>query len=211
MKTKIKALDPETENLEIIEEAAERLKKGEPIIFPTETVYGLAALYSSENALEKIYKIKGRDFNKTLPVMISRTKMLSKIVQNISDSAQKLIDKFWPGPLTIIFQAKPGLSQWITSETQTIGIRLPSHPIPLAVIDAIHEPLAVTSANLSGKPSPKTAEDALEQLKGKIPLILDGGRSNIGLESTIVSCEKKEIKILRIGAVSEKDIQKALS
>lgn len=191
----------------LIELAASLLKEENAIAFPTETVYGLGADASSRTGLLAIYEIKGRPKDKPLPIMIANLGMLEAWVREISPNAKQLMENFWPGPLTLILPAKPRLSPILTAGKSTLAVRFPNHPIPIALIREIGGPLAVTSANVSGRPSPVTAVEVMNQLSGKIPLILDGGRCMHGRESTIVDCTTEEIRILRQGAIPKTDIE----
>jgi len=142
--------------------------------------------------------------------MISDLKMLHLVSENIPSEAKRLMIRFWPGPLTLVLRAKPSLSLILTAGKKTVAVRFPDHPVPLRLIAAMGSPLAATSANRSEEPSPKTAGEAALQLSGKVPLILDGGSSRYGTESTIVECTGSDPIILRSGALSAQKIKTAL-
>lgn len=199
MLTRIVKVNPEAPDESTLREAVKRLNQGNPIAFPTETVYGLGVSARSPKGIEAIYSIKGRSKEKPLQLMISNLEMLKKIVRSIPESAYPLIEKYWPGPLTIIFRANAAFSA--SSGLATVAVRFPNHPVPLAIIERLGNPMAATSANLSGNLSVRNAGDVVRQLDGKIPLILDGGSCSIGKESTIVDVTGEKIKILRIGAI----------
>lgn len=190
-----------------IKEAALWINKGEVVAFPTETVYGLGANALSDKAIAKIYEAKGRPSDNPLIVHISNKNQLNKLVKNIPDTAQKLIDTFWPGPLTIIFESNGAVSEKVTAGLETVAIRMPDHPVALALIEASAVPLAAPSANLSGKPSPTKAEHVLHDLNGRIAGVLDGGATGVGLESTVLDCTGTPPMILRPGGVTKEELE----
>lgn len=198
------------ENLEeAAKQAAKRLLAGEIVGLPTETVYGLAANVYDIDAIRKIFKVKGRPQDNPLIVHISDFVMF-KDVAEITEDATALAKKFWPGPLTIVLKKKPPISTVITSGLDTVAVRMPSHPVAEAVISAAGVPLAAPSANLSGKPSTTSAQHVYEDLNGKIPLILDGGPSEVGVESTVISLTGERPTVLRPGIVSLEEIAEIL-
>ena len=185
-----------------ISEAGELIKRGELAAFPTETVYGLGANAFDPIACKKVFAIKKRPSDKPLSLLVSDMEMIRQLTF-ISPKAERLIKKFMPGPLTLILPAR--------SEKTTIGIRMPDHAIALALIRAAGLPIAAPSANLSGRPSPKTAAEVLNDLGGKIPLILDGGECRLGIASTIVDVSTDELKIIRAGAIDRRAIDDAVN
>jgi L-threonylcarbamoyladenylate synthase len=190
-----------------IKQAAELLKRDEVIAFPTETVYGLGGNALSTAAVEKIFKAKGRPSDNPLIVHISEKAQLSELVTTIPPIAEKLIDEFWPGPLTLIFEAKEKLvSDKVTAGLSTIAVRMPDHPIALALIRESGLPLAAPSANLSGKPSPTTAKHVWDDLNGRIAGLVDGGATGVGLESTVVDCTDHIPIILRPGGITKEQL-----
>ena len=192
-------------------EAANEIKRDEVVAFPTETVYGLGANASSDEAIHKIYRAKGRPSDNPLIVHISSIEQLVDIVDEIPVKAQQLIEAFWPGPLTIIFKKKPNkLSDQVTAGLDTVGVRMPNNEVALALIEAAGVPVAAPSANRSGKPSPTKASHVFQDLKGKISGILDGGSAGVGLESTVIDCTKDIPIILRPGGISEEQIMKVI-
>lgn len=208
--TTVIKIDPMKPDEEVIAQASLLLKEGEAIAFPTETVYGLGSSAFSKQGIKALYAIKNRPKNKAIPVMISNLGMLDFLVEEIPSSAKALMENFWPGPLTIIFPAKRSLSSPLLGGGSTVAIRYPDHPVPIYLMQKLQQPLAVTSANLSGNPAPKTAPEALTDIEGRIPLLIDGGRSPLSGESTIVDCTQNKIRIVRAGALSTERIQTAI-
>ena len=192
------------------ERAAELLGRGEIVAIPTETVYGLAASIYSEKALREVYSVKGRPQDNPVIVHISSMDMLDGIVEEVPDEALLLAEKFWPGPLTMIFRKTRKVSNTITCGMDTVAVRYPSHPVAHAVIEAAGVPLAAPSANLSGKPSPTSAEHCVHDLWGKVPLIIDGGQCEVGVESTVVSMTGDHPVILRPGIISLEQIRELI-
>ena len=185
------------------------LQRGGLVAFPTDTVYGVGALAFDATAVESIYSAKDRPVEKAIPVLIGGPEDLAKVTRGISPIAAKLAARFWPGPLTLIVPKNPDLPE-VVSATLTVGVRVPDHPVARALLRAAG-PMAVTSANISGEASPKTAEAVSRQLNGRIPLILDGGETPGGIPSTVVNCLGTEPVILRKGPVTLKDIQFVLA
>lgn len=186
----------------------ETLKSGGVAAFPTDTVYGLAADAFNDAAIQQLFEAKGRDFNKAIAVLVGDLKQVFLLTEELPDAATTLINHFWPGGLTLIVTKRPNLPPSL-SPTPTIGIRMPDHPLALMLLQEFG-PLATTSANLAGGKNPQTADDVLEQLDGRIPLILDGGACKGGIPSTIVDCTRNPIAILRYGAIEEGAIHSAL-
>ncbi|WP_453992972.1 L-threonylcarbamoyladenylate synthase [Bacillus nitroreducens] len=211
MDTKQWVVDKYQHNLEScpqIDEAASLLRKNEVVAFPTETVYGLGANALTDEAVAKIYEAKGRPSDNPLIVHISTIGQLSKIVQEIPEHAERLIEKFWPGPLTLVLKRKhDAVSNMVTAGLDTVAVRMPNHPIALALITASGLPLAAPSANLSGKPSPTLAKHVADDLTGKIAGILDGGATGVGLESTVLDCSGEVPVILRPGGVTKEQLE----
>lgn len=192
-------------------EAAELLKKGEVVALPTETVYGLAADALNSAAVKKIFQAKGRPQDNPLIVHISAQSQLEQLTPGkISAKARKLMDKFWPGPLTIIFPKKEKVPKTTSAGLETIAVRMPAHPLMLAVIDLSGLALAAPSANTSGFPSPTRAEHVYNDLKGKIPLILDGAFCHFGVESTVVDLSGDQVRVLRPGGISREELSQFL-
>lgn len=191
-RTTVIKIDPKNPEREAIKEAAAVIKNGGLVAFPTETIYGLGADYFNENALNRLYEVKERPRNKPFTALISDLKALDRLSCEISERAGGLIKKFWPGPLTLIFNTKDGAR---------VGARMPSNKIALAFIAACGAPIAAPSANISGKKPPANAAEVLLGFDGKIDLILDGGKTEIGVESTVLDVSAEPYKILREGAI----------
>jgi L-threonylcarbamoyladenylate synthase len=184
------------------------LRSGGLVAFPTDTVYGVGALAFDEAAVKSIFTAKDRPPEKAIPVLIADTADLEKVSLKIPETAVRLAMRFWPGPLTLVLVKHPDLPENVSS-TATVGVRVPDQPVARALLRAAG-PLAVTSANLSGGPSPTTAEEVLAQLGGRIALIIDGGKTPGGVPSTVVDCVGAEVRILRQGPVSEGEIRDVL-
>lgn len=192
-------IDPKNPDKGIIDSAAKAIREGALVVFPTETVYGIAANLLDNKAIGNLYKIKNRPFDKPFTVHISDIKIIRKMGCKVTEEAKALIDKFWPGPLTIILRSKSG---------KTIGFRMPANRIALELIRASGVPIAAPSANLSGEKAPTSAQDALKNLDGKVDIILDGGKTDIGVESTVIDLTSMPPRILREGSIKAEDLKK---
>ena len=181
---------------EILNKAANIIKSGGLVVFPTETVYGLGANVFDEKALAKIFSAKGRPSDNPIIVHISEKNQLEELVNNITENQKKLIETFWPGPLTIIFEKKDTISNIVSGGLPTIAIRMPSNIFAQELIQLTGVPIAAPSANISGRPSGTTGEHIYEELTGKVDMIIDAGFSDIGVESTVVKINKGQILIL---------------
>lgn len=204
--TKLVKIDPNNIDLENIEEAVYFLEKGELVAFPTETVYGLGGDGLSTKACEKIFLTKGRPADNPLILHISQDYPLENIIDKIPKEGKIIMDHLWPGPLTLVFHRKDIVPDVVTAGGNTVAIRMPSHPIALSLIEKFGKPIAAPSANISGRPSPTKALDVLEDLENKIPMIIDGGESRIGIESTVLDLTEKPYKILRPGYFDVEDL-----
>jgi L-threonylcarbamoyladenylate synthase len=211
VKTKFWTVDKLVDNLQVypqIIQSAQMLRNNEAVAFPTETVYGLGANAKSDEAVEKIFKAKGRPSDNPLIVHIASVAQLTEMVKEIPEKADKLINVFWPGPLTLIFKKKPGvLSELVTAGLDTVAVRMPDHPVASSLIRESGLPIAAPSANTSGRPSPTTAGHVKEDLAGKISAIVDGGATGVGLESTVLDCTEETPVILRPGGVTREEIE----
>lgn len=192
-----------------IEQALRILRAGGLAAFPTDTVYGLGALAFDGPAVESIYAAKDRPVEKAIPILIADADDLDKVAVDIPPMARILAARFWPGPLTLVVPKQPTLPEAI-SATTTVAVRIPDHPVARALLRAAG-PMAVTSANLSGQPSPVEAEEVLRQLNGRIPLVLDGGVTPGGVPSTLVDCLGAEPVLLREGPLTKEQILAALT
>ena len=192
-----------------IDHAAALLRDAGLVAFPTDTVYGLAAAIDEPRAIRRLFETKGRPEEKAVPVLLADISALSQVASDVSPEMARLAEVFWPGPLTLVV---PKLD-WLPAELSalaTIGVRVPDHPLALALLRATG-PLAVTSANRSAGPDCLTAQAVMEQLEGQIELVVDGGRVPGGTPSTVVSLEAGELIVLRQGPVSQAALQAALS
>lgn len=190
--------------------AARILREDGVVAIPTETVYGLAANALSDAAVKKIFEAKGRPQDNPLISHISSLDMLPLIASDVPDAARRLAEAFWPGPLTMILPRGGRVADSVCAGLGTAAVRMPSHPAARAVIEACGFPLAAPSANLSGSPSPTTAADVLADMNGRIPLILDGGASDVGVESTVVSLTGAAPMLLRPGRVTKEQLEQVL-
>lgn len=195
--TKILPFDRES-----VAEAAELLANRRVVAIPTETVYGLAANALDDWSVKNIFRVKGRPQDNPLIVHIASMKMLPPLVREIPEIANRLAERFWGGPLTMIFPKSKLISDTVSGGLDTVAIRMPASEAALAIIKKCGFPLAAPSANLSGKPSPTTAMHVYEDLNGKIPLIIDGGECSVGVESTVVCFKDGKIRILRPGGIT---------
>jgi len=205
MKTKLLRTRPAD-----IAEAGGLLAAGQVVAIPTETVYGLAANALDGDAVLRIFEAKGRPQDNPLIVHISALEQLEYLAEDLSPAVYQMAEHFWPGPLTMVVKKKAVISDRTSAGLDTVGIRMPSHPVARAIIDAAGVPLAAPSANTSGKPSPTTARDVLDDMNGKIPAIVDGGACSVGVESTVVDMTGDWPQILRPGAITEEMIAEAM-
>lgn len=210
METKIVKINPLRPDGAKIRRAAEIIKRGRLVAFPTETVYGLGADALNRRAVKKIFRAKGRPADDPLIVHIASREDLFKIAVNIPPEAGILAKKFWPGPLTLIFKKRKIVSGEVTAGLNTVAVRMPDHAIALRLIKAAGTPVAAPSANLFGKSSPTRAEHVIKDLDGKIEMILDGGPTKIGVESTVLDLTVSPPVILRPGGLTLEKIKKFL-
>lgn len=210
METKLRRLDGQRPDPAILTEAGDIIKRGGLVAFPTETVYGLGGDALNPEASQKIYAAKGRPSDNPLIVHIARKPDLYEIVSEVSEQAEKLMEKFWPGPLTLIFSKKDKVPMETTGGLSTVAVRMPGDPVASAFIQAAGGFVAAPSANVSGRPSPTTAAHVMEDLKGRIEMILDGGQAVIGLESTIVDVSVPGPVILRPGFITRQMLEEAV-
>jgi L-threonylcarbamoyladenylate synthase len=208
---KTQYLQVDTRNPEpaIIEQAARYIRAGKLVAFPTETVYGLGADTFQPSAVEKIFLAKGRPTASPLLVHVSNMAQVKKLTMEVSVIAKKLMDRFWPGPLSIILPALPTVPDIVRNGQLGVGLRMPSHPVALALIEATG-PLAAPSANLYGRPSPTNAEHVWQDLDGKIAAVLDAGDTGAGMESTVIDLTSERCKVLRRGGTSVEALEQFL-
>lgn len=197
-------------NTESIDRAAALLRVGEVVGIPTETVYGLAANAFDAKAVAKIFKAKGRPQDNPLIVHISAFEEIRELVSAVPEAAKKLADAFWPGPLTIILPKSSRIPDAVSAGLPSVAVRMPSHSVARAVIARAGVPLAAPSANLSGSPSPTNAKTVFDDMQGRIPLILDGGGSRVGVESTVITLCTEVPRVLRPGGVTVEQLRAVL-
>jgi len=194
-------------NDESLSRAGELIRAGGLVAFPTETVYGLGANALDADAVRRIFEAKGRPGDNPLIVHISRVDQLSPLITGApSPAARALMDACWPGPMTLIFPKSPAVPAEVTAGLDTVAVRFPVHPAARSLIEAARRPIAAPSANRSGRPSPTTAAHVLEDMDGRVPLILDGGACAVGLESTVIDVTGDPPRILRPGGVTPERI-----
>lgn len=210
MNTKVAFMDEKHIDTQLLEEAGRLIKQGELVAFPTETVYGLGGDALHADSARKIYAAKGRPSDNPLIIHISKWEDIYHICRDIPEAAKKLADAFWPGPLTMIFKKQDIVPMETTGGLDTVAVRLPSHGVARAFIEAAGGYVAAPSANVSGRPSPTLAKYVLEDMDGKIPLIIDGGAVGIGVESTIVDLTEETPVILRPGYVTHEMLQEVI-
>ena len=203
MNTTVVTVDKEHPDRKVIEEAGRILKSGGLVAFPTETVYGLGGDGLNPGSSQKIYLAKGRPSDNPLIIHIADLESLDKIVRRIPEKARRMAEAFWPGPLTMIFEKSGAVPYETTGGLESVAVRMPSHPVAMALIKAGGGYVAAPSANTSGRPSPTQASHVREDLEGKIDMIIDGGSVGIGLESTIVDFTEEEPVILRPGYINQ--------
>jgi len=193
---------------DVLKRAVEVLNNGGIVAFPTETFYGLGARFDKEVSLKRLYELKKRPEEKPMPLIIGERKLLSMIAEPVNETAELLMDKFWPGPLTLILPAIDGLSSYLTAGTGTVAIRIPGESFALYLAKEAGFPITATSANPSGMPPAGTADAVIKYFGEKIDLIIDGGKTAGGLPSTIVDVTNKEIKILREGVIKRSALER---
>jgi L-threonylcarbamoyladenylate synthase len=200
----ISAGQPET-----LQKAVDLLKEGNPVAFPTDTVYGLGVLAFDQRGIDQLYAVKQRNSLKAIPILLANPAELAQVTAGMGGIALRLAQRFWPGPLTLVVPRHPGLPPNLSPQP-TVGVRMPDHPVALSLL-RLTGPLAVTSANQSGSESAATAQEVFAQLGGRIHVILDGGRTPGGLPSTVVDCTGPEPVILRPGSIGMPELLATLS
>lgn len=208
IKTSVVYIDKENIDIERLEKSARILKNGGTVTFPTETVYGLGANALDEDAVKKIFEAKGRPSDNPLIIHIARYEDIHKLIRELPEKAEKLINAFWPGPLTLIFKKASIVPKIVTGGLDTVAIRMPAHPIAKALIELSKVPVAAPSANISGKPSPTKETHVLKDLKGRVNSIICGGDVDVGVESTVVDITMDTPMILRPGGVTKERLEK---
>lgn len=187
---------------EIIDEAVAMLKNDRVVAYPTETLYGLAVDVTSDRAVKHLYDLKRRDYGLPVAILVADMQMLQEYVDSISDSARTLIKQFWPGPLTILFEAGPKISKGLMTNTGKIGIRISSHPVATALVRSFGKPITTTSANLSGYPPSLQVKHVTKYFGDKIDCIIDGGECHPSRGSTVVDVADETMAIIREGEIA---------
>jgi L-threonylcarbamoyladenylate synthase len=186
------------------------LRRGDVIVFPTETLYGLGADALNFTAVEKVFQLKGRDPNNPFPVLVSDRSMLNLLVENISPLAEKMIERFWPGPLTLVLPARENIPPPLVNSTGAIGVRISNQPIASEIVRMLGRPLTATSANPSGQPPAQTLAQARDYFSGKIEIFIDGGALTSKTGSTVAAVVGNKIKIIRAGEIAKSELERAL-
>ncbi len=204
--TQIIRIDPQQPSPQSLISAVEILRAGGVVVYPTETFYGLGVDALNQKAIKKVFTIKGRSFAQPLLILIPEQDYLPRYVTEVSEKARRLMEHFWPGPLTMVFSASPQLPSILTAGTKKIAIRISPHPIARALTSAFAGPLTSTSANISGEQSPATAKEVFSHLGGMIDLIIDGGKTPGQMPSTIVDVTFSPPQLVREGVVPFSEI-----
>ncbi|WP_432667660.1 L-threonylcarbamoyladenylate synthase [Wukongibacter baidiensis] len=210
MKTMIVDIDKENIDIDKLSYGAEILRGGGTVIFPTETVYGLGANALDEDAVKKIFKAKGRPSDNPLILHIAKYEDLKQLVLEIPQNAERIINEFWPGPLTLIFNKSSIVPTIATGGLDTVAIRMPAHPIAKSLIELAEVPVAAPSANLSGKPSPTKEKHVKSDMMGRVDAIICGGDAAVGVESTVLDITSDVPMILRPGGVTKEDLERVI-
>lgn len=197
-------------DLDKLKEISQIIRNGGIVVFPTETVYGIGTNGLNKEAISRLYEVKQRPINKPISLLVSSIEMAEMVAKDISDMEYKLMDKFFPGPLTIILKKKSIVPDNLTNNTDTVGIRMPDNIIAKKLIEYANVPIATPSANISGKPSGTDINTIMNDFKDKVDYYIDGGKSKLGIGSTIVKIENGYPLILREGSISKEQIFKCL-
>ncbi len=200
--TQVLTINPLAPEAAVVQTAADVLRQGGLVAYPTETVYGLAASAFLVDSVARVFEAKQRPFHQALPVQIADTRDIGTLARDIPPEAQSLIDAFFPGPLTLVLERLPSVSLLVTGGSDTLGLRMPDHAVPLAVMRAVGAPLVCPSANLTGRRSPMSAADVLEDLDGLIDLVLDGGPTQDRVASTVLDVSVRPARLLREGKIT---------
>ncbi len=203
-------INPANPEKEAIQEAGRIIREGGLVAFPTETVYGLGTNALNSKAVAEVFKAKGRPADNPLIIHISDINQVYDLTDEITVQTQRVMDAFWPGPLTVVLPKKQNIPPEVTAGLNTVAVRMPDHPVALELIKSAGVPVAAPSANSSGKPSPTTARHVLNDLEGKVDLIVDGGACRVGVESTVLDMTSEPPVILRPGGITREDLESVL-
>lgn len=205
--TQVLKINPDMPEPDVVQAAADVLRGGGLVAYPTETVYGLAASAFVVDTVARVYDVKQRPFSQALPVQIADRAEVETLARDVPPAARRLLDEFFPGPLTLVFFRLPTVSLTVTGGQNTIGLRMPDHPIPLSVIRAFGAPVVCPSANLTGRRSPMSAQDVLDDLDGAIDLVLDGGPTEDRIASTVLDVTVSPARLLREGKIGRAELE----
>jgi L-threonylcarbamoyladenylate synthase len=208
--TKVIKVDPLTPCPSVMSEAGLLINRGGTVAFPTETLYGLGVCALKEESILKVFQIKDRDYGNPIPILIDKKEALSGLVGKVPEKAQRLMEEFWPGALTIVFEASPTVSPLLTGNTGKIGIRISSNAIAHLLVTETGAPITASSANISGQKGCTTAFEVYENLGNRVDLIIDGGETRGHLGSTVIDVTSSPIKVIREGVISLRDLRKYL-
>ena len=211
MKTSVITVDPLLPEKDVISLAVSVIKNGGIVAYPTDTIYGLGVNIFNEEALRKLYRVKKRSFNKPTGVLICEEAQLCNIAADCCESAKLLMKLFWPGALTIVFPASVKLSRILTGNSETIGVRIPKNRIAVSLIRQSGMPITSPSANITGNSPSLCREEILKELNGEIDMIIDGGKSDSAVPSTVIDLSGKDPVIIRHGRISQTEIERVLS
>lgn len=190
-----------------VDDVVDIMRNGGVVAYPTDTVYGLGASSLSNKGLEKLFKIKGRPSSMAVPIFLSHHNELEDVAEEIPEVARILGAHFWPGALTLVLLKKDWIPDIISGGQPTVGVRIPDHPLPRALVDKLGAPITATSANLSGQPPAQSIEEVTLQLEPGLDLIIDGGHSSVGYPSTVIDCSRPQPFIVREGAISREALE----
>ncbi len=210
MKTRIFIFKKHRPDRKALDETVRVLREGGVAVFPTDTVYGIGASVFRPQAIRRIYKLKGRSYKKPFPVLVSDVKQALALVEPPDARLRRLLKKYWPGPLTVVFNTS-SLGRWTTGGRETLALRIPAHPAALALLKKMGQPLAVTSANKSGQPEAVTGAAARRLFGGKVDVIIDGGRRPRGVPSTVLDVSSTVWTLAREGAVTKAELLRYLN
>ncbi len=203
-------VDPRNPDPKAVRAAADAIRAGELVVFPTETVYGLAADALDAAAVARVFEAKGRDEMRPLPVQIAGVGQLSQVASEVPEAAEKLARRFCPGPITLVVPRSKAIPDIVTGGAPTVGVRIPDHPVALALLEELGLPIIATSANVSGRSAPRSAGCAIRGFGYMVAVVLDAGESPIGVASTVVDVSVTPPRILREGAISPEAIREVL-